>query len=80
MASPCPIFCAAGSTYTVELSGVRNPEWIAPSITRSIEVQTMTSDLLWLKDRRITQIFTTPSLTEGIISSRTITKNNNVVN
>jgi len=28
----------------------------------------MTSDLLWIKDRKISGVITTPELTEGVIS------------
>ena len=28
MPVPCPISCPPATSYTVELSGVRNPEWI----------------------------------------------------
>jgi hypothetical protein len=80
MPAPCTTFCSAGTVYSIELSGIRNPEWIIPSQTRSIEIQTMTSDLLWLKDRRLTGIFTTPDLVEGPLSTRGISKTNNIVN
>lgn len=78
--APCSIVCSAGSVYTIELTGIKNAEWITVPLTRSIEIQTMTSDLLWIKDRRLTSIFTTPELVEGPITTRSITKANNVVN
>jgi hypothetical protein len=80
MPVPCTTFCSAGTVYSIEISGIRNPEWIITTQTRSIEIQTMTSDLLWLKDRRLTAIFTTPNLVEGPISTRSISKTNNIVN
>jgi hypothetical protein len=40
----------------------------------------MTSDLLWLKDRKLVSIFTTPDLVEGPLSNLGISKTNNIVN
>lgn len=40
----------------------------------------MTSDLLWIKDRRLTGILTSPDLVEGPITTRSISKTSNMVN
>jgi len=40
----------------------------------------MTSDLLWIKDRRSSLIFTTPELTLGAISGASLSKLYGVVN
>ena len=79
MVAPCKVTCAGGTPYTVQFSGVKNPEWIG-TITKSIEIQTMTSDLLWIKDRKISGVITTPELTEGVISDGQITKVGSIVN
>jgi|LauGreDrversion4_2_1035121.scaffolds.fasta_scaffold06835_4 hypothetical protein len=80
MPVPCTSFCSPGTLYTLEISGLRNPEWIMIPITRSIEIQVMTNDLLWIKDRILARIFTAPDLVEGALSTRSISKTNNVVN
>jgi hypothetical protein len=76
MHPPCSTTCSSGTVYTIELSGVQNPEWINSPITKSIEIQTMSSDLLWIKDRKTVSIFITPDLIEGTIATRSISKTN----
>jgi hypothetical protein len=76
MKAPCTTTCSSGTVYTIELSGVQNPEWINTGITKSIEIQTMSNDFLWIKDRKTVTIFTTPELIEGPITSRSISKIN----
>jgi len=36
----------------------------------------MSADLLWIKDRKLIGVFTSPSLVEGIITDKGITKVN----
>lgn len=40
----------------------------------------MTSDLLWIKDRKITNLYTTPELTEGQMTGLSIAKVGYIVN
>jgi hypothetical protein len=40
----------------------------------------MSSDLLWIKDRKLSGIFTTPSLVEGTMLQKSISKVYQVVN
>ena len=36
--APCTIICSAGSVYTIEMTGIKNPEWITAPLSRSIEI------------------------------------------
>jgi len=74
--SPCTISCSGGTSYQIEISGVKNPDWIVSPVTKSIEIYTMSVDLLWIKDRKLNGVFTSPSLVEGIITDKGITKVN----
>lgn len=76
LAAPCSNTCSGGTSYQIELSGVKNPDWIVSPVTRSIEILTMSSDLLWIKDRKLVGVFTSPSLVEGVIIDKSITKVN----
>jgi hypothetical protein len=61
-------------------AGVINPPWIKPDITSSVQIQTMTSDLLWIRDQILTGVLVTPELTEGLITDYSIAKGNPIVN
>jgi hypothetical protein len=76
LAAPCLTTCSGSTPYQIEISGVKNPDWIVSPITKSIEIQTMSPDLLWIKDRKLTGVFTSPSLVEGVITDKGITKVN----
>jgi len=55
---PCITSCSGGTSYQIEISGVKNPDWIVSPVSKSIEVQTMSADLLWIKDRKLIGVFT----------------------
>jgi hypothetical protein len=80
MIAPCPSGCSASSVFSVIVTGVKNPPYRMPTQTKSIEIQTMTSDLQWIKDKRTTLIFTTPDLTLGAISGASLTKLYGIIN
>ncbi|CDW80339.1 UNKNOWN [Stylonychia lemnae] len=80
LTSPCSSGCSANSIFQLALSGVRNPLWIVSPLTKSIEIYTMTSDQLYIRDRRITNIFTTPALIEGSLTGISLTRYGKIVN
>ena len=63
MPAPCSSGCPAVSTFSVLFEGVINPSWIENPVISSIQIKTMTSDLLYTKDKQSTGIYTTPTLT-----------------
>ncbi len=78
--APCSATCPGGTSYQIEISGVKNPDWIVSPLSKSIEIYTMTTDLLWIKDRKLVGVFTSPTLIEGVITDKSISKINQIVN